>query len=62
MTRRKWALITAVLVLTYGAFLLFQAFWPGWTMVQSGSGLNIAKVAGGIILLGWGSVFFRLKG
>lgn len=62
MTWRKWALITAVLVLTYGAFLLFQAFWPGWTVVQSGTNLNIAKIAEGILLLSLGSVFFRLKG
>ncbi len=61
MTRRKWALITAVLALTYGAFLLFQAFWSGWTIVQSGTGLSIAKIVGGIILLGWGVIFFRLK-
>ena len=61
MTRRKWALITAVLALTYGAFLLFQAFWPGWTIVQSGTGLSIAKIIGGIILLSWGVIFFRLK-
>lgn len=54
MTRRKWALITAVLALTYGAFLLFQVFWPGWTVVQSGTGLNIAKIVGGILLLSLG--------
>jgi len=61
MTRRKWAMITAVLALTYGAFLLFQAFWPGWTIVQGVVGLNIAKIVGGLVLLCWGIAFFRLR-
>ena len=62
MTKRKWALITAIFVVAYGAFLLFQSFWSGWTIVQSGTGLNIAKIVGGLVLLGWGATFFKLKG
>jgi len=62
MTKRKWALITAIFTVVYGAFLLFQAFCPEWTMVQSGMGLNIAKIVGGLVLLGWGAAFFKLKG
>ena len=61
MTKRKWALITAIFTLVYGAFLLFQGFWPGWTVVQSGVGLNIAKIVGGLVLLGWGAAVFKLK-
>ena len=61
MTRRKWALITAILVLVYGVFLLFQSLWPGWTTVQIGAGLNIANIVGGLALLGWGAIFFKLK-
>lgn len=61
MTKRKWALITTIFTLVYGALLLLQGFWPGWTMVQSETGLNIAKIVGGLALLCWGAVFFKLK-
>jgi len=30
-------------------------------MLQSGIGLNIAKIVGGLALLCWGAVFFKLK-
>jgi hypothetical protein len=62
MTKRKWALITAIFTVAYGAFLLFQAYWSGWTIVQGGTGLSIAKIVGGLALLCWGAVFFKLKG
>ena len=61
MTKHKWAVITAIFTVVYGAFLLFQAFWPGWTVVQSGMGLNIGKIVGGLVLLCWAATFFMLK-
>jgi len=61
MTKSKWARISSVLLILYGALLLFQAFWPGWDIVQEGSGLDIAKFVGGVVLIGWAIVFFKLK-
>lgn len=62
MTKSKWAKITSILLILYGALLLFQAFWPGWDIVQEGSGLDIAKIVGGVVLIGWGIGFFWVKG
>ena len=62
MTKHRWAKISSIFALLYGLFLLFQAIWPGRAMVQSGEGLNIAKVIGGLALIGWAAVFFKLKG
>ena len=42
MTRHRWAKISSILVLFYGLFLLFQAIWPGWAIVQGGAGLDIS--------------------
>ena len=61
MNRQKWAKVTVVVALVYGVFLLVQAFWPGWATVQVGEGLNIAKIIGGLALIGWASIFFRLR-
>ncbi|MBA7663030.1 hypothetical protein ES703_71063 [subsurface metagenome] len=61
MNRQKWAKTTAIITLIYGLFLLIQAMWPGWAMVQAGEGLNIAKIIGGLLLICWGIVFLRLK-
>lgn len=61
MNRQKWAKVTVIIALVYGLFLLIQAIWPGWATVQVGEGLNIAKVIGGLALIGWAIVFFRLK-
>jgi len=62
MTKYKWAKISSIFALIYGLFLLFQAIWPGWAIVQSGESLNIAKIIGGVVLVGWAVVFFKLKG
>lgn len=61
MKKSKWAIITSILVILYGALLLFQAFWPGWEMVQEGCALDIAKIIGGVALICWGIIFFWLK-
>jgi len=61
MTKRKWAVITGILITAYGALLLLEALWPGWAMVQGTVGLNVAKTVGGLLLLGWGIAFFRLR-
>lgn len=62
MTRTKWGVITSVLITIYGALLLFQASWPGWGIVQEGSVLTVAKIVGGVVLIGWGVFFFLIKG
>jgi len=62
MTRNKWAKISSIFVLLYGLFLLFQAIWPGWAIVQGEVGLDVAKIIGGLALIGWAVVFFKLKG
>lgn len=62
MTKFTWAKITSILIILYGALLLFQAFWPGWDEVQEGCALDIAKIVGGVVFIGWGIVFFWMKG
>lgn len=61
MTKSKWALITSILIIVYGALLLFQACWPGWDIAQASQGLITAKIVGGIVLISWAIVFFKLK-
>ena len=61
MNKLKWAKVTAIIALVYGLFLLAQAIWPGWAIVQAGEGLNIGKIIGGLFLFCWAIVFFRLK-
>ena len=61
MTRLRWALITSIVIIVYGVLLIFQAVWPGWTVVQSGAGLNIAKIVGGVALICWAATFLRIK-
>ena len=62
MTKSKWAKITSIIIIVYGGFLLFQAFWPGWEIVQEGCVLDIGKIVGGVVLICWGIVFFWVKG
>ena|GEM_PF-2185859 len=62
VTRNKWAKISSIFVLVYGLFLLFQAIWPGWAIVQSEAGLDVAKIIGGLALIVWAVIFFKLKG
>ncbi len=59
MKKSKWAKVTSIVIVIYGVFLLLQAFWPGWDIVQEACVLDIAKIVGGIILLVWGIIFFR---
>jgi len=62
VTRNKWAKISSIFVLVYGLFLLFQAIWPGWAIVQGGAGLDVAKIIGGVALISWAVIFFKSKG
>ena len=61
MTRHKWARISSLIILVYGLFLWAQAAWPGWDEVQAGEGLDIAKIIGGVVLVGWAAMFFKLR-
>lgn len=60
MTKSKWAKITAIIGLVYGVFLLAQVIW--WEQIWPKEELHtLAMAIGGIILVSWGIIFFRLK-
>lgn len=60
MKKLTWARVTAGIVLAYGLFLIVQAFffsqiWPSEEIHNS------AMLIGGILLIGWALVFWKLK-
>lgn len=57
MTKLKWARISSIFFIIYGVFLGIQIiFGDVWPTEQIHS---ICRTITGIILLGWGIVFFR---
>ena len=58
MKRLTWARITAGIALTYGVFLVIQAFIPVWPTEEMH---NTAMLTGGILLILWAALFRKLK-
>jgi len=59
MTKLKWASISSIIFIT-GAFLLFQAFWSEWYLVQQSFHWIIIKIIAGIALILFG-ISLKLK-
>ncbi len=58
MRKLTWAKTTAGVALVYGIFLIIQAFIPVWPTEEMH---NMAKLAGGILLILWAACFWKLK-
>lgn len=58
MDKLTWAKVTASIGLVYGIFLIIQAFFPVWPSEQIH---NIAKLTGGILLILWAALFWKLR-
>ena len=56
MRKLVWAKINAGVALVYGVFLVIQAFIPVWPTEEIH---NIAKLAGGILLILWAVFFWK---
>lgn len=61
MTAIKWGKVSSTIIIVTGVFLLFQAFWPEWYMVQEAFAWTIGKTVGGIALIFWAIISLKLK-
>ena len=60
MKKLTWARVTAGIMLAYGVFLIVQAFF--FTQIWPREEIhNTAMLVGGILLIGWALVFWKLK-